>query len=244
MKQSPSTLAAAFLALCASACGNSASPTTPTAPSTPTAAAGEQPVQNPTITNFSVSPTFGVSELTLITMSAAATDPNNLPLTYAWTYGNTTVNNSATTSATFTGDGNVTAQVTVVNSKGGTATRSQSVTVGTMTGTWNLNVDRCGGSSNPATLTLSQSGTSVTGTIYFPTQWCNVTPRSGGTFKQPGTIDDKANVQMLRIAVTSGIVGSFLEVQLKGQLDSTGRKVIGVIDQSGFRNDPMTMTKQ
>jgi len=239
MKGAQSMLAGVVLCTVISACGSSVSTPTPTpTPNNPTPT-----VQNPTITTFAVSPTFGVSGLTLITMSATASDPANNALTYTWSYGNTTLDGS-TTSATLTGDGIIAVQLTVSNGKGGSATRSQNVTIGTMTGTWNLNVDTCGGAGNPGTMTLTQNGTSVTGTLFWATKWCANTPRTGGTLKQPGTIDAQGNFQMLRISVVSGIVGAFLEFQLKGQMDSTGRKIVGVIDQSGFHNDPMTMTKQ
>lgn len=176
-------------------------------------------------------------------MSAAATDPQNNPLTYTWSYNNTSAV-GATNSATLTGDGSVTVQLTVSNGKGGSATQSQNVTIGTMTGTWNLNVPICGGAGNPATMALTQTGTQVTGTLFFANQWCNITRQTGGTLKQPGTIDAQGNFAMLRISVVSGIVGQFLEFQLTGQMDSTGRTIVGVINQSGFSNNPMTMTKQ
>jgi hypothetical protein len=228
----------AVLAIVIAACGSNGSTTntTPTAPTTPT-------VQNPTITGFSVSPTFGVSGLTLINMSASATDPANNPLTYTWSYGNSTATGS-TNSATLTGDGTVSVQLTVGNGKGGSTTQSQNVTIGTLTGTWNLNVGPCGGTANPAIMTLTQTGNQVAGSIYFPNQWCNVSARSGGSLKPPATIDAQGNVQLLRVTASSSIVGQFLETQVKGQMDSTGRTIVGVIDQSGFHNNPMTMTKQ
>ncbi len=221
-----------------SACGSNGTTTTPVTATAPTPA-----VQNPTITNFQVSPTSGVSGLTGINMSASATDPANNPLTYTWTYNNTSASGSSNF-ATLTGDGPMTVQVTVSNGKGGTATQSQTVTIGTLTGTWNLNVADCGGTGNPAVFTLTQTGNQVTGTIFFPNAWCNVTARSGGSLKPPATIDAQGNVQLLRVTASSSIVGQFLETQIKGQMDSTGRTIVGVIDQSGFSNTPMTMTKQ
>lgn len=239
MTRAMSWLAIAFLFVMISACGSSPASPTETTTATPV----PPPVQNPTITSFSVSPTFGVAGLTVINMTAAATDPANNALTYTWSYNNTTAT-GATNSATLTGDGPVTVQLTVSNGKGGTATQSQNVTIGTLTGTWNLNVDSCGGAFNPVTLTLTQTGNQVTGNIYYPTQWCNVTPRSGGMLKPPATIDALGNMQLLRVTASSSIVGQFLEIQLTGQMDSTGRKIVGLIDQSGFDDEGMTMTKQ
>jgi hypothetical protein len=197
----------------------------------------------PTINSFSVSPGFGVSGLTVINMAASASEPDGSPLTYTWSYGGSTAT-GATNSATLTGDSFVPVLLTVSNAKGGSATQAQNVTIGTMTGTWNLNVPACGGSANPGTVTLTQNGTTVTGSLFWQNQWCGNTPRTGGTLKQPGTIDAQGNFAMLRISVVSGIVGAFQEFQVKGQMDSTGRRIVGVIDKSGFNNDPMTMTKQ
>jgi hypothetical protein len=38
--------------------------------------------------------------------------------------------------------------------------------------------------------------------------------------------------------------GAFLGFQVKGTMESTGRKIVGVANQSGFNNSPMTMAKQ
>jgi hypothetical protein len=176
-------------------------------------------------------------------MSATATDPANDSLTYTWSYGNNSSVGSPT-SVTLTGDGTIPVQLVVSNGKGGSATQTQNVTIGTLTGTWNLNVDRCGGGGNPVVLTLTQTGNQVAGSLFFPNQWCAVSARSGGSLKPPATIDAQGNVQLLRLTASSSTVGQFLETQVKGQMDGTGRKIVGVIDQSGFSNTPMTMTKQ
>ena len=93
-------------------------------------------------------------------------------------------------------------------------------------------------------MTLTQNGTAITGTVYFPAQWCAVTSRTGGTFKDPmPTIDDQGNVYFPRISVM-GRTGNFLDFHLTGKLDSTGRKVIGQIFESGFSGEAMTLTRQ
>jgi hypothetical protein len=150
MRRSRVALTIGMLVL-AYGCGGSKSTTAPT-------------TQNPTITSMSVSPTFGVSGLTNITMSATATDPANSALTYTWTYGSATAT-GATNTAKLTGDGSVTVQVKVTNAKGGSATDSRTVTIGTMTGTWYMSggSNLCGGGlpqTAPGVLTLKQDASS------------------------------------------------------------------------------------
>jgi hypothetical protein len=233
------TIPGIFLAV---ACGGSNSangtphgtPTAPT-PTTPTV----------TITNLSISPALAVSGLTPITMSATATDSANNPLTFTWAYASATATGASNT-ATLTGDGVVPVQLTVTDGKGGSATQSGNVTIGNMTGNWALIADACGTQpgEQPAIMTLAQNGTSVTGTVFWPTKWCNQTPQTAGTLHDPGTIDAQGNFAALRISSTSGTVGAFLDFQATGKMDSTGRKIVGVANQSGFNNSPMTMTKQ
>lgn len=208
-------------------------------PSSPSSATNHAPV----FVSTSVSPTFGVSGLTLITMNAAASDADGDSLTYAWSFGGGTAT-GASTSAKLTGDGAVAVQVTVSDGRGGTATNSSNVTVGTMTGNWDFVAGACGTDPREehAVFTLTQTGSTITGSLAFPGHWCNASP---GTHSEipavsPGTIDAQGNFSLPRVAV-----GSFLDVRLaNGKMDNTGRKVTGQVFDSGFNGESFTMTKK
>jgi hypothetical protein len=223
-------------------CNSSNNTTTPTTPTTPTA---PTPTNHaPVLGAISVSPTFGVSGLTLITMIAAASDADGDPLTYTWSFGGATAT-GASASAKLTGDGPVAVQVTVSDGKGETATDSRTVTIGTMTGNWSFVIPGdCGTDPReaPAVFTLTQTGGTVTGSLAFPGHFCNVNP---GTHSEipastPGSIDDQGNFNLPRVAA-----GSFVDVRLaNGKMDSTGRKIIGQMFNSGFNGEQFILTKQ
>jgi hypothetical protein len=237
VRVNPRLLYMASCLLATVSCNGQAAPTGPTTPVN----------HAPVLTSLSVSPSFGVSGLTVITMTATATDADNDPLTFTWTF-NGTMATGTTTSAKLTGDGAVAVQVSVTDGKGGVATDSRNVTIGTMTGTWSVTV---GGSSQcglapgeaPAVMKLTQNGTAITGTLFFPEKWCNVTRQTAGILKDVNTIDDQGNVAFPRISVTSGTIGAYLDSNITGKMDTTGRTVTGQIFQSGFSGDPVTMTK-
>lgn len=226
----------ALLLVVALGCGKS--PTSPT---------NQQPGNTnraPVIGSMTVSPTFGVSGLTLITMNASATDADGDAVTYSWSFSGTTAS-GASTSAKLTGNGSVTVQLTVSDGRGGTATDSRTVTVGTMTGDWTLTVPGVCGTdpreTNPI-FTLTQTGTVVTGALNFPGNWCNASPGTHSEIPQasPGSIDDQGNFALPRVAI-----GSFGDFRLaNGKMDSTGRKVTGQIFNSGFVGETFIMTKK
>ncbi len=201
------------------------------------------PNRNPTITNISISPSFGVSGLTTINMSATASDPDGGAVTYQWTFNGTTVS-GASTSVRLTGDGAVPVQLRVTSSKGGTSTETRNVTIGTMTGRWAWTTSSCGQSSRgevPGVYTLNQSGGTFTGTVDFPGPFCNIRGTNTGWLVQsaPGTIDEQGNVTFPRVYVKS-----YQEFNLKGRMDATGRTIVGAAGDSGFSGDPFTLVKQ
>lgn len=197
----------------------------------------------PVVTSTNVSPLFGVSGLTTITMQASATDADGDGLTYSWSFGSASAS-GASTSAKITGDGAVEVRLTVSDGKGGTATSSRTVTIGTMTGSWDFVGGSCGNGAGerPAVFVLTQTGTSVNGVLNFPTYWCNVPPGAHGEISPaaPGTIDASGNFELVRVPV-----GSFLDARLfGGKMSETGRVVTGRIYQSGFNGETFTLTKR
>ena len=213
------------LALCivafASACGGDS----PTAPPPPPPA---PPPSNrpPVITSVEFTPAFGIAYLTQFSFAASASDPDGDAITYAWDVAG---NPSAAANGTiaFNTAGNGTARLTVTDGKGGTATESRNFVVGSMTGTWNGSYDVW-----LFTSTLAQNGTAITG---------NYADQLGPGRLDPAvanTIDANGNVKLRYKQAT------FSDFTFTGTMDSTGRRITGVVNGSGFVNTPFTMTKQ
>ncbi|HYT76911.1 MAG TPA: PKD domain-containing protein [Vicinamibacterales bacterium] len=223
-----------MLVLAACGGGSGSTPTSPTTTGTN---------HNPVINSMNVTPAFGVSALTSISMSAAASDADGDALTYQWTYTGTTSSGSSVT-ATLTGDGSVSVQLTVSDGKGGSATDNRTVTLGNMSGQWTfMFTDACNPYFPPVTplMTLVQTGSVVTGTLASPGNWCNVPAGQSGKLDPaaPMQIDDKGNVTNGRLKI-----GSYLDTFLTGQMDSTGRRITGVAKFSGYADDRFEMKKQ
>jgi hypothetical protein len=224
-------LTAAILIVTA-ACGGSS-------PTSPGATASNA---NPAITSLSVTPSFGVSGLTPIAVSAAATDADNDSLTYQWMVGSLAAN-GASTVVVPQGDGAITVRLTVTDGKGGSATDTRTVTLGTMTGVWTIAFNTCTQTGALPTLTLTQTGTAVAGTFLQTANYCNGTPGQTGRLDPaaPGTIDAEGNFSA-RLKI-----GDFIDIYLtEGKMDATGRRVTGKPQGSGFgaSTDTFTLTKQ
>lgn len=222
-----------FLLVVALGCGKSKSPTGPSNTN-----------HAPVIGTLTVSPTFGVSGLTTINMSAAATDSDGDALTYAWSFGSSTASGTSA-SAKITGDGPVSVKLTVTDSKGSATTDSRTVTIGTITGSWDFAVTGVCGDvvpDQPAVFVLTQTGTRIDGALNFPGRWCAANAGTHGELSQnsPGSIDDQGNVSMPRVPI-----GSFGDMRLaNGKMDSTGRKITGNAFDSGFSGEAFVMTKK
>jgi hypothetical protein len=219
-----------ILTLVACGGGNSSTPTTPSAP-TPTPQSNRAPVIN----SMTVSPNFGIVNLTTFNYGAAASDPDGDSVTYNWNIaGNGS--SSASGALVFSNGASGTASLTVSDGKGGTATDTRPFVVGTMAGTW-------------------------TGTLIgFPFIMNLAQPAGGvitGTWSQPGTgysgqldpaainrIDGNAAVTM-RIKVTvGGPRGGFNDFTFTGTMEPSGTRLTGSLNGSGFNNEPFSLTKQ
>ena len=207
------------------ACGGSDSvPGTPTGPTPPA------PPQNraPVITSISVTPPFGIAQLTSFGYSAAASDPDGDSITYAWDLAGNPASGPAG-SITFTTGGSGTFRLTVTDSRGATVVDSRSVTVGGMAGRWTGSIP---GYTN-FLFDLTQTSTVVTGTfteLFFGTG--RIDPA------QPGRIDADGRVEMrFKLAV-------FSDFTFRGQMDSSGRRITGGVFGSGFNGESFVMNKQ
>jgi PKD repeat protein len=83
--------------------------------------------QNPVISSATSDKTIGVASFP-VNFTAAATDPDGDPLTYAWDFGDGGTATGATASHTYTTGGSYSAKLTVSDGKGGSVTRTIAIT--------------------------------------------------------------------------------------------------------------------
>jgi PKD repeat protein len=83
--------------------------------------------QNPVISSATADKTIGVASLP-VNFTAAATDPDGDPLTYAWDFGDGGTATGATATHTYTTGGTFSAKLTVSDGKNGSATRTIPIT--------------------------------------------------------------------------------------------------------------------
>jgi PKD domain. len=221
----------ALLALVGCGGGSSSTPSTPTTPTTPT-----QTNRSPVINSLTITPSFGISQLTSFTYNASASDPDGDPITYSWDLAGNAASGPVGT-ITFGNGGTGVIRVTATDSKGATATDTRTIVVGSMTGNWSFFVPGQG----TLLLGLSQTNTFVTGSfVVAPGGFGNVSSGVSGRTDpaQPGSINGNGTV-VIRLKV-----GQFTDFTMTGTMDSTGQRVTGSINGSGFSGQPFTMTKQ
>ena len=221
------------LVTCVAACGGgSSTPTTPTTPTTP----APQPNRNPVINSISVNPTFGIAALTTYTFASSASDPDNDTLTYGWDLaGNARSGASQTT--TFINGGDFSGTLNVTDGKGGSISQSVNFTSASTTGSWTGNIPFSIG-PRAMSLTMTQSTTSGATTA----NWNIPAVALGGILDpaSPNGIDATGRV-VLRFKITQGT--GFLDFTFTGQMQTSGRSIVGSVSGSGFGGQPVTFTK-
>jgi hypothetical protein len=227
MQKSKSFASTLVIALAIAACGGSkgsSTPTTPTSPGTPT-------VTNhpPVINSLNFAPSFGIMGLTTFSWDASASDPDGDAVNYSWDIAGNP-HSGASGSVVFTNGGNGVARLTVTDSKGAAASDTRSFVVGDMTGTWVVTSGLLSGAS--FRLTQTPFGT-VTGSFSLPGLGNGNTDPA-----QPGHITAGASLTM-RVKLAP-----FTDFTMNGTMDSTGRRVNGNLQGSGFTGESFTMTKQ
>jgi hypothetical protein len=198
--------------------GSSSSSGTPTTP-TPTN-------RSPVVNSLNFTPTFGIAQLTTFQFSASASDPDGDPITYSWDVaGNAFTGTNGT--ITFSGGGSGTARVTVTDSKGATASDTRTFTVGSATGTWNGTFGEWVFTSH-----LTQNSTFISGDYSDQLGPGRLDPAVANTIDANGTV---------KLRYKQAIFSDFT---FTGTMDSSGRRITGVVNGSGYSNAPFTMTKQ
>lgn len=231
MKRFIVAAALVIMAACGGGGGGSSTPTTPTTPTTP----APQPNRNPVINSVSVNPTFGIATLTTYTFASSASDPDNDSLTYTWDLaGNPRTGASQT--IVFINGGDFSGTVTVSDGKGGTASQSVSFTSASTTGSWTGNIPFTAGPRSMS-LTMTQSTTSGATTA----NWSVPSLSTTGILDPaaPNGIDANGRVT-LRFKITNG---PFLDFTFTGQMQTSGRSIVGSVSGSGFGGQPVTFTR-
>lgn len=217
------------------ACGkNPSGPSTSNPPPVTNPGPAPAPTANrsPVINSLTVTPGFGVSQLTSMSMSASGTDPDGDPVTFDWDFGDGTRGTGAAFSKVYAGSGVATIRVTASDGRGGTVTDSRTATIGSMGGTWAGNLTINAGQAAATTLVLTQTGGTVTGTMVLSGFSGRTDPA------QPGRIDAGGAVEM-RMKVDP-----FSDFTLRGTMDATGRRITGAAFGSGFNGQPFTIDKR
>ena len=166
----------------------------------------------------------------------AANCPDSDALTYSWDLaGNPRTGASQT--IVFINGGDFSGTVTVSDGKGGSASQSVSFTSATTTGSWTGNIPFTAG-SRPMSLTMTQSTTSGATTANWNIPAAALTgildPAS------PNGIDAGGRVT-LRFKITQGT--GFLDFTFTGQMQTSGRSIVGSVSGSGFGGQPVTFTR-
>jgi hypothetical protein len=171
-------------------------------------------------------PTFGIAQLTQFSFNASASDPDGDAVSYAWDVAGNAFTGTNGTIA-FSSGGSGTARVTVTDSKGATATDTRTFTVGGITGRWTGTW-----SSWVFTSNLTQNGTAITG------DYSDQLGPGRLDSAVANTIDANGNVKLrYKQAI-------FSDFTFTGTIDSSGRRITGVVNGSGYTNTPFTMTRQ
>jgi len=218
-------------------CGSNESPSS-NPPLTGPSQTSTQANRSPTISQLSVSPSFGISQLTSFAMQAAATDPDGDTVSYQWELGdgNTATGSSVAAKVYGGAGGTLTVRMTVNDGKGGTSSDTRTVTVGSLTGAWIATIQNF----SRIQLELQQTGGTVAGRFVQLDSGPQTPAGTSGTTDpaEPGKIDRDGRVE-IRLKV-----GRFLDFYLRGTMDSTGRTIAGGLFGSGFNGNPVTMVKQ
>lgn len=171
-------------------------------------------------------PAVGLAAATSISFTTTASDPNGDSLTYSWDFGDGATGTGATTSHVYNAAGNFNVKVKVDDGNGGTAESNLTITVRSLTGTWVGNLFNL-----TTTLTFTQTGSSFTGTYQ-------------DNLLGVGTISaTQLRTTTPRITFTVNIP-NFSPFTFTGDPSADANTLNGVVNGSGFVNDPWVLRRQ
>jgi hypothetical protein len=185
------------------------------------------------ISSATVTPTFGIADITAFNFAAIASDPDGDAVTYSWNAAGTAGSGATPPPLIFRSPGGAgVATVTVIDGKGGTASTNLNFIVGSMSGRWVGTMPNFTMTYNftQATLGILTATWSVIGTNNASG---NLDPAS------PNTINGAGHVTFRSKPTSAG----FLDFTITGDMDNTGTRFTGSVTGSGL-NGPVVMTKQ
>jgi len=208
--------------------GSSSTPTSPTTQTTPTATN-----RAPVITSASVSPAFGIADLQAFTFAAIANDPDGDAVSYSWNAAGNTATAATPPPIVFRSPGgSSTATITVTDSKGLSASSTVNFTVGSMSGRWTVTSATNTLTATTFDLTQGSSGI-VTGNVTSPVLGTGrIDPAQPGSINAAGTVQFRYKV------------GNFTDATITGTMDTTGTRVVGAVNGSGFTGQAVVLQKQ
>ena len=174
------------------------------------------------ISSISASPASGLQAGTAIAFSAAGVGSGD---SLSWDFGDGTTSSDRNPTHVYNTAGTFTAKCTV-----GRSSATTTVTIKSLTGTWRGNFP--GTTPVVGTLVLTQTGAAI-----------------GGTFSDPvfgpGSITGDSRVRTTSPRVMIVITQPpFTPFTFTGEPGADVNSIVGVLNQSGFNNDPLTITRQ
>ncbi len=190
----------------------------------------------PTVSSVSAAPIAALlGTNTPIRFSATASDSDADTLTFSWEFGDGATATGANPSHTYTTAGTFTVKVTVSDGKD-TAVGQANVTIRTLTGSWR-------GTSVPSVYgnvqfvyNLTQSGSSITGAAPAVTGSLGTSP--AGTITTGGVRGTSPQVSF------TATYPPLIPVSFSGDVTGDGNTITGVLNDSGYVNQPITLTRQ
>jgi len=174
------------------------------------------------IDSIAASPATGLQSSTSIAFTATGVSSD---ASLMWDFGDGSTSTERNPTHIYRTSGTFTAKCTV---SGSSATTT--VTVKSLTGTWRGNVP--GTTPVVGTLVLTQTDTAISGTFSDPVFG-------------PGTITGQSQVRTTSPRVTIQIRQTgFDPFTFTGEPSGDVNTIVGVLNQSGFNNDPLTITRQ
>jgi len=174
------------------------------------------------IDSITASPPTGLQSSTSIAFTAAGVSSDD---SLSWDFGDGSTSTQHNPTHVYRTSGTFTAKCSV-----GGSSATTTVTIKNLTGTWRGNFP--GTTPVVGTLVLTQTDTAISGTFSDPVFG-------------PGTILSQSQVRTTAPRVTIAIEQPpFLPFTFTGDPGSDINTIVGVLNQSGFNNDPLTITRQ